>query len=382
MALNRRQMVQHFGLYSFGATLIGCSSTSRSFKTSGSFDDRLIPPSRDWVYGAGKQLSGDYALCAFQISTQRTQQARLPHRGHGLCVDQKRNRVICIDRRPGYQFQCYDPDTNSMIATIKAPQDHHFYGHGCLSHDHAYLYVSEQHWPTGTGLISVYDAQNFNRIGEFKSGGIGPHELLVCSNSNNLVVANGGIRTHPDLHRQKLNLDTMLPNLTYLNESGKIKSQHEFGHHQLSIRHLCQSSSGEVIAGLQFQGDRMDVQPLAIAHHLYQAEPPEALQASDIEWLQMVQYTASLCWIPGTSVVAITAPRANRITFWEMNSRTLLHSEHAVDAAGVAALDEGICAVSLGTGEIKVFEVNQENALKQLHSFELEGFAWDNHLAS
>ena len=74
----------------------------------------------------------------------------------------------------------------------------------------------------GAGLIGVWArADAYHRLDEFSSGGIGPHEILRLP-SGNLAVANGGIRTHPETGRKKLNLDTMRPNLTVLSPTGGV----------------------------------------------------------------------------------------------------------------------------------------------------------------
>ena len=52
------------------------------------------------------------------------------------------------------------------------------------------------------------------------SGGIGPHEILRLPGARLLAIANGGIHTRPDTGREKLNLDTMRPNLTLMDEDG------------------------------------------------------------------------------------------------------------------------------------------------------------------
>ena len=90
------------------------------------------------------------------------------------------------------------------------------------------------------GVIGIYDiADNFRRLGEISSYGIGPHQLGMLSDGKTLVVANGGILTHPLRCREKLNLDTMKPSLTYIDSSsGDLVDQFYPGHHQQSIRHL------------------------------------------------------------------------------------------------------------------------------------------------
>ena len=47
-------------------------------------------------------------------------------------------------------------------------------------------------------MIGVRDAQDgYRQIGELPSDGIGPHEATLMPDGKTLVVANGGIRTHP-----------------------------------------------------------------------------------------------------------------------------------------------------------------------------------------
>jgi hypothetical protein len=56
-------------------------------------------------------------------------------------------------------------------------------------------------------VIGVRDASaGYRHIGELPSHGIGPHDLALLSDERTLVVANGGIRTHPDRRREELNL--------------------------------------------------------------------------------------------------------------------------------------------------------------------------------
>ncbi len=56
-------------------------------------------------------------------------------------------------------------------------------------------------------MVGVYDATDgFTRIGEFPTFGVGPHELLLLGDGDTIAVANGGIETHPDFGRAKLNL--------------------------------------------------------------------------------------------------------------------------------------------------------------------------------
>ncbi|MCK0317313.1 DUF1513 domain-containing protein, partial [Salmonella sp. 15E65] len=91
--------------------------------------------------------------------------------------------------------------------------------------------------------------------GEFDSGGIGPHEVVLMPDGKTLCVANGGILTHPDYGKLELNLDTMRPSLAYIDAaSGELleKVELEPALHRLSIRHLALAADGCVWFGCQY----------------------------------------------------------------------------------------------------------------------------------
>lgn len=82
-----------------------------------------------------------------------------------------------------------------------------------FSADGGTLFTTENRYATGKGRIGVWDAADgFRRIGEFASGGIGPHDVKQMGDA--LIAANDGVRTHPDSGRQQLNRETMCSNLS------------------------------------------------------------------------------------------------------------------------------------------------------------------------
>ena len=96
--------------------------------------------------------------------------------------------------------------------TIASVAGRHFFGHGVFSPDGALLYATENDFENAAGMIGIYDARaNFERIGEFPTHGVGPHELLLLDDGRTIAIANGGIETHPDFGRAKLNIPTMKP---------------------------------------------------------------------------------------------------------------------------------------------------------------------------
>ena len=191
----------------------------------------------------------------------------------------------------------------------------------CLSKMTVFLLTTENDYQRGKGLIVLRDRHTQQILEQYDSGGIGPHQLAVMpnSNENQIVIANGGIQTHPDHARKKLNLKSMQPNLAYMSlGAGQIDDKFTLDNRLLSIRHLAVSTQGKVVAGLQYQGTSTDEVPLAISH---QGEAQLSLLKADINtWRSMKQYTASVCINSKNNTVAITCPKADLITYWQLDS--------------------------------------------------------------
>ncbi len=152
------------------------------------------------------------------------------------------------------------------MASFAPPEDRHFYGHGLFSADGRLLYATENDWEGERGVLGIYDvAAGYVRIGEIDTGGIDPHEAFLMRDGRTIVVANGGIATHPDFDRVKLNLATMEPSLAYLDaatgdliESVALPATL----HQLSLRHMAEAADGSIWFGGQYEGaatDRVDL---------------------------------------------------------------------------------------------------------------------------
>jgi hypothetical protein len=197
------------------------------------------------------------------------------------------------------------------------------------------------------------------------------------TNEKQIVIANGGIKTHPEKGREKLNVDTMQPNLAYIDlKNGHVIDSYSLTNKHLSIRHLDVSDSGKVIAGLQYQGAPTDEVPLAISHH--GESELQHLKADMSIWRSMKHYTASVCVNSKSNLVAITCPKANLITYWALDSDTFIASHKLKDGAGVALAAEQFIS-STGRGRV-ITHKTPYIPYKELTSF--NDLRWDNHMAS
>lgn len=300
----------------------------------------------------------------------------LPARGHGVCLNAAHTLAAVFARRPGTFVWIINPDSGQVVAKVNAPEGRHFYGHGVFTPDERLLLCSENAYDSGEGRIGVYDCHdNFRRIGEFSSGGVGPHEIRLRNDGQTLVVANGGILTHPDMPRIKANLDSMRPNLSYLTlTDGTLTDQVEppAHWHQLSIRHIDLSSGDQVAIAMQYQGDSSAQPPLIATHR--RGEPLRWLTAPTGIQQRMQNYCGSVRFATDGKSFAVSAPRGNLVTYWSAQG-DYLGSHRQRDACGIAVTPTGFL-VSDGSGE--VLQVNQQ--LQRQPLFRAADSRWDNHM--
>ena len=216
--------------------------------------------------GCRVDREGRYLASVFDESGCIHHDVPLPGRGHGFAVQPGTGRVVVFARRPGDWALVLDPATGGALGRLAAIAGRHFYGHGAFSSDGAFLYMSENRFEDGAGVIGVWHvAKHWRRICDWSSHGVGPHEIRVFGGGTRFAVANGGIRTHPDTGRAKLNVDTMSSSLAVLDTSdGRLVRSTSLvaRHPRLSIRHLDIDRDTRIVVAMQHEGSRRDRVPL------------------------------------------------------------------------------------------------------------------------
>ncbi len=307
----------------------------------------------------------------------------LPGRGHAAAVSPDRSVAVMCARRAGRFATVVDLSTLTVAHQIDAEPDRHFYGHGAFSSDGRFLYLTENAYDRGDGRIGIYDATNgFRRLGEWPSQGVGPHELILHPDSRTLVVANGGILTHPDSGRQPLNLDTMAPNLAFIDTAdgtpiGRIDMPDTL--RLLSGRHLTTGREGTIALVMQYQGEDHDTPPL-VAISRYGA-PLSFLSAPGPIQTGMANYCGSVAFDRSGTVFGVSSPRGNLFTFWNCDAG-FLTSVAVADGCGIAPdRSSGSFVLSSGTGGLWRFDIEGAR-LTRLNAPTAPIAHWDNHLTA
>ncbi|MDJ0995644.1 MAG: DUF1513 domain-containing protein [Dinoroseobacter sp.] len=324
---------------------------------------------------AAKRPDGAYVLCGLSAEGAIVFEILLAGRGHAAAAHPTRPLAVAFARRPGTFAVVLDCTTGLETAQLSAPKGRHFYGHGTFSSDGGLLFTTENDYEAARGVIGVWDVQaGFQRIDEFPSGGIGPHDIKLLPDSRGLVVANGGIETHPETGRAKLNIPSMRPNLSIVDVNG-----HQTGICELdpefrknSIRHLAVNKAGDVAFAMQWQGDVSDHPPLlgkwSVEGHVDLLSPSTPQQRAS-----MHGYAGSVAFSSDLTQVAITSPRGGRALVFDSESGELLFETVVPDACGIADHERGFVLTS-GNGKICIY-ADRHPQRTTMHER-----AWDNHL--
>lgn len=279
----------------------------------------------------------------------------LPRRGHSFAFDKASGRAVVFGRQPGFFAKAFQLNGAAWQAQeLPLPDGHHFYGHGVFSADGEYLYVTENDYCQVRGVVGVYDARPgkaWRREGEFDTGGIGPHELVLMPDGSSLCVANGGMETHPDYGKSILNAATMQASLAYLDSgSGKLLELRTLPEEwrQLSIRHLAVDGGGRVWAGCQYPNPDGRRPSLVLRHR--RGEALQALSCPPAQWRAMRNYVGSVTPNGSGTVIATSSPLGGRVMFWGAESGSLLDAVALPDVCGVAPYGDDGFLLSSGHG--------------------------------
>lgn len=331
-----------------------------------------------WVSGVAALVDGGYGVVGINSERSIVWQTPMPERVHDIVVQPSivpklssdkpvpSREVVVMGRRPSERFWVLDTMSGQIIHAITAHPNRHFYGHACYSLEGKHLFVTENDTETLAGKIGVYDAQQgYQKVNEFDSQGIGPHELVMHPDGETLVIANGGIKTER-ASRDELNLESMRPSLVYLNRhDGRVLEQIEPEHNQMSVRHLAIHDNGMVMIGIQYQGPRHHNVPLVLTHQRGEASFIQ-LTMPNGQWQCFHQYIASVAVSSAHNLLCATSPIGGCAVVFDLTTREVIATVSLPDCAGAAVIndeandDKGFI-VSDGQGSITALLVTPVN---------------------
>ena len=338
----------------------------------------------------------DFGVVGIDADRHIVWQTTMPERVHDIVVqpvfdpqnksatNKKSRDMVVMGRRPSEKFWVLDTASGRVKLAIKASNNRHFYGHACYSLDGKLLYVTENDTISLDGKIGIYDADdNYKKIAEFDSYGIGPHELIMHPDGEILVIANGGIKTE-QASREELNLDSMRPSLVYLNcHNGDLFEQIIPEHNQMSVRHLAMHNDGTVMIGIQFQGEKHINVPLVLTHKRGDIDFKPLIMPNN-QWQRFHHYIASVAVDSQSNLLCVTTPIGGCAAVYDLDTYELIDSMRLPDCAGASVLSkagESGFIVSDGQGQLTRLMLDKQAQNRRiLKDSQWHNMSFDNHL--
>lgn len=322
---------------------------------------------------AGLFPDGSFRLAGLSAEGDILFAVPLPARGHAAAAHPTEPLAVAFARRPGTFAVVIDCAIGTEVTRLETPEGRHFYGHSAFSSDGTRFFATENNYKTGEGRISVWDAKTFERLGDFSSGGIGPHDIRLMPDGQTLVIANGGIETHPETGRTKLNLPVMRPNLSHVSLTGGLLEQMELPSalHKNSIRHLAVRGDGLVGFAMQWQGSQTEHPPLLGLHRM--GRDPVLLSATAANQRHLQGYAGSVAFSTDGATIAITCPRGNALHRFDVQTATFTDASALQDVCGLGAGLDGLIFTT-GTGLFGALNQAEPKVLTR------SDCQWDNHL--
>jgi hypothetical protein len=310
----------------------------------------------------------------------------LPSRGHSFSFNSVDRHIIAIARRPGNYILILN-QYGETVHTIKAQNNRHFYGHAAIDIQGNYVYTTENNFRTGEGIIGVYSIKkNYQRIKEYSSYGIGPHDIKISHNNSHLLVANGGVQTHPESGRKKLNIKSMQPSLVYIDKNnGKLVKRITLPETDRfnSIRHFDLSKNGTVYISLQNQIN----QSLQTLICLYKPNNDAIVKCAIPTLIEKTlnHYIGDIALDKSEQFFAASSPRGGQILIFKHNG-VFLQNMLVDDVCGISKTqNNNEFLITSGIGKVFNLRLNK-NSSKQQSTFslfelnQLNGKYCDNHL--
>ncbi|SEN13249.1 hypothetical protein SAMN04487857_110128 [Pseudomonas sp. ok272] len=320
----------------------------------------------------GKHYAVGYRLDGTQVFATEVGQ-----RCHDIINHPTLPLALFVARRPGTESYLVDLRDGSLLQTVVAQANRHFYGHAVIHKDGEWLYATENDTTDpGRGVLGVYrfDGERLVHSGEIATHGIGPHQVSWMPDGETLVVANGGIRTEAE-SRVEMNLDAMQPSLVLMLRDGTLLSKEALGQQMNSVRHMGIARDGTIVTGQQFMGAAHESSELLAIKR--PGQPFVAFPVAEQQLQAMGHYTASVAVHSDLRLVALTAPRGNRFFIWDMDSGEVKLDAPLPDCAGVGAVADGFVVTS-GQGRCRYYDCRQVPLVAK--PLELPAGLWDNHL--
>ncbi|MDT8281458.1 MAG: DUF1513 domain-containing protein [Gammaproteobacteria bacterium] len=332
--ISRRALLKLFSASLLSQNLIACSHK------------KFLNPDEDILLSGGNKMDDDRSQNVLVVINLIQKEKRLietPFLPHGIHINPaNKYQLFCFEKN-GKNACEIDLQTRRITRLLQAGENQLFSGHASFSHDGKNIYCVESDSQHHQGSISIRNTQTFEVTQRLPTPGLSPHDSQL-DKDNILTVSNTG-RSKSGFHQPSLVRIDM--------DTGKlierIKLEHNnqtFG--QLNCGHFRMGSDDDLVIASAPVDSKDKTLPggVSIRNHdgsLTTMDEPEVVikrmtgEALGIEINQQ------------QSIVAITHPEANLITFWSIKHKKIIKAFGIEKPRGLSqTLDQEYFIVSYG----------------------------------
>jgi hypothetical protein len=302
-------------------------------------------------------------------------QVSLPARVHAVTTSPDGRRCVAVGRRPGRFGVMVDLADFERSLTFEAAPGRSFFGHGQFADGGRLFLTTECDDDTGEGLVGVRDVRrDYALVAEWRSGGVGPHDLALSADGSRLLVANGGIDFSPAYDRAPLNDGGIAASIAALDlASGRQERAVVLDAESasLSVRHLAPVGDTLVFG---CEETRRDGAARPLVGLVGSDGQPRFVDPPVSGWARYRGAIGEVAVDAAGRIVAATSPRGGLCGLWDVATGAALGEVSLGDCCGIGAMQDGF-AVSSGLGMVAVVSPGRlEPILTGSRGF-------DNHLA-
>ncbi len=361
MILSRRQIIQ---------AMVACSASSLAWSRGN------VASSETYLVAAWEH-EARYSLGILHVNRDKwsvVSSVELPTRPHGFLCEAD-GTVLAVARRPGDWLLRWNWHTGSAQWSW-VDDDRRLNGHVISSQDGRTLLTTETDQSSGRGRLGIRNAATLEKIQEFDTHGLDPHQLMILPKAlgrcpaGSVIVANGGVRTFAETGRSKSVGSPLESSLVALSaKDGSLLGQWRLADPFLSIRHLAWDATSERL-GIALQSEHPDKDIKEAAPVLAVWDGEKLRSASGQPSLQ--GYGGDIVTLP-SSGFAVSCPKANVISLYDAtgNWNSVIHQ------SGVCALTKHVDGwLAAGNAELTWTVERTKTPSFRLPSL---GYQWDNH---
>lgn len=261
--------------------------------------------------------------------TPRPQAIEMGFLAHGITPHPRRTREIVVFEKHGPGCCVVDLHAREVVRVVACAPQRQFYGHGAYSPDGSVLYCTETDLQDGNrGYVTVRDGDTFETLGDFPSHGRAPHDCQFLADGTTLVITNGG---------SGAGREEDPPGLSFVDvRSGQALEVVPMPTPHINAGHLDLTDAGDLaVVSAPREGydsarscGGVSLRPAGAA--LTTMAQPEELVG------KLLGETLSVAIHPRTRIVGATTPLGDVVTFWSLETGSLVRKLRVPNPRGVA----------------------------------------------